>query len=215
MAKKSKPNINMSPESLEDFIWMSCRYCVGRKTIAAAAHADTILSVLKSNPGAISEDRMKFNADDIRNEINNALSLKSNISVSNWCGSQDIFSAILYELNNYDNHRKTKFLFDTTSMKIVDTISLNDELSPWMCVDYDYLDLIPWIKLANWMDKSTHKTVIVEYEGKIESIVCYPFPIKINDGDKVKYEQRWTHVENPVDVTTCSYISPEYITVIE
>ena len=29
-----------------------------------------------------------------------------------------------------------------------------------------YDDLIPWIKLANALDKSTHRTVIVEYDKK-------------------------------------------------
>ena len=37
--------ITITNREMEDFIWMSTRYCIGRHTIAAAAHADTIAKV--------------------------------------------------------------------------------------------------------------------------------------------------------------------------
>ena len=35
-------NVKVSAKDMDDFIWMSYRYCIGRKTIAASCHAGTI-----------------------------------------------------------------------------------------------------------------------------------------------------------------------------
>ena len=48
--KKKKNNICLDNKAMEDFIWMSYRYCIGRKTIAAATHADTIREFINNNP---------------------------------------------------------------------------------------------------------------------------------------------------------------------
>ena len=59
---------------LEDLIWMSYRYCIGRHTLAATMHAGHIA---QNSYHAIPDDRKEFMAHDIRREINEALSMEN------------------------------------------------------------------------------------------------------------------------------------------
>lgn len=52
--------ITITNREMEDFIWMSSRYCIGRHTIAAATHADTIAKVLTANPDILSKEMQEF-----------------------------------------------------------------------------------------------------------------------------------------------------------
>jgi hypothetical protein len=114
--KKKKNNICLDNKAMEDFIWMSYRYCIGRKTIAAAMHADTIREFINNNPNIISENRMQFMATDIRREINH---------ITNWCdnvhieGTNDIdtYSMLLYKSNEYNNTDKKAFIYNVDTYK--------------------------------------------------------------------------------------------------
>lgn len=215
MPRKTKPNVNISPSNLEDLIWMSYRYCIGRHTIAAATHADTIMSIIVSNPGVISPESIQFNASDIRSEITRCISFKENVSISGSERGKDIFSALLYSIGDFDV-QANKFHFDADKMQVVAVDSLENRIKSWNSFDCDYTDLIPWVKLANWMDPSCHKTITVEYEGEVTETRCYPFPyqVRLDDG-RVLYEERWAGVENPSSPSICSYLSPEFIKKIE
>ena len=61
---------------MEDLIWMSYRYCIGRHTIASHSHAEDIA---KYSFDHISENKKSFMAHDIRQEINDTLRWKNNI----------------------------------------------------------------------------------------------------------------------------------------
>ena len=70
---------------------MSYRYCIGRHTIAASMHADTIMTLLNQNPSIMNKDRAAFNARDIRNEINRCISFKENIQIDGNEDGKDVF----------------------------------------------------------------------------------------------------------------------------
>jgi hypothetical protein len=108
MAKK-KNTINISNSSLEDMIWMSYRYCIGRHTIAAAHHAETIHSVIKSNPDLMSNEKKAFNAKDIRREITSQIAFRSNVYVEG-CNDFDAFSLLLIEGSKYKDRKDIEFI---------------------------------------------------------------------------------------------------------
>ena len=206
--------IEINKSDLEDFIWMSYRYCIGRHTIAASMHADTIMTLIKQNPDIMNEERAIFNARDIRNEINRCLSFKENVQIDGNEDGKDIFSVLLYTMEDLDP-KWHKFYFNAKEMCISSTEELISPLQPWESFDADYIDLIPWVKLANWLDSSCHKILTIEDNGVASKVKCYPFPIQIHKGEYYEYEQAWTPVENPSSLSICTFISPECIKNIE
>ena len=63
--KKNKSGISVSNDIMQTFIWMSYRYCIGRKTAAASMHVDSIARLLRDNPNILNDDDMLFMSQDI------------------------------------------------------------------------------------------------------------------------------------------------------
>lgn len=214
MTKKNTNSITISNSHMEDFIWMSYRYCIGRKTIAACMHADTIAKLISKNPNMLSEDRKAFMAKDIRREINNQVNFKKSLWIDNERDGQDVYSSLLYALNLFDDHKKKVFYFDAKTMSIYDT-KVDPTLYEFETPDSDYTDLIPWVKLANWIDESCHRVITVEFEGKKQEIECYPYPLSVrNEDGTVTYREVWCSIDDPA-IGITRYITEEYITEIE
>jgi len=81
----------------ENLIWMSYRYCIGRKSIAAHSHAGDIAS---NSYGHFSEDRERFMAHDIRREINSIMNFSRHAQVHDYRDHipQDAMTTILYRI---------------------------------------------------------------------------------------------------------------------
>jgi hypothetical protein len=205
MAKKNIININSV--ELEDLIWMSYRYCIGRHTITAVTHADTIKSILKRNPNAISPEKREFMANDIRDSINSIIKFNSNIKIKGF-PKYDVYSDLLYEISKHDNPNELIYHIDAYTHEIK-TEPLKDEKSYNEHSDYDYIDLIPWIKLANYLDKSTWKKLIVNVDGETKEIIAFPYPC---DMGKLKFEKVWTEGNL---LTATQYIPPKSIVEIK
>lgn len=215
MAKKKQNTVAISNSKMEDFIWMSYRYCIGRKTIAACAHADTIASLIINNPNLLSDERKTFMVQDIREQITNAINWKWCIYINGSHYQKDIFSPLMYALNEYPDIKQTVFYFDANTNEIYKT-EKNESLYEFDTVDADYNDLIPWVKLANLLDTSCHRVITLVFDGKKEEVNCYPFPRKIqNDDGTITYKESWTGVEDGGCVSMCRYLADEYITEIE
>lgn len=212
---KKKPTILINDSDMEDFIWMSYRYCIGRKTIAACTHADTIAALITDNPNLLSQERRIFMAMDIREEINNQLKWKKSVRIDGNHFRKDVFTPLLYELNKYAYKTYNVFHFnaDTNNIcKVVKDKTLHEFDRP----DSDYNDLIPWVKLANLLDISCHRVITAVFDGKKQEIICYPFPREIrNDDGTITYKESWTGVKYGNCVSVCRYISDEYITEIK
>ena len=208
--KKKKNNICLDNKAMEDFIWMSYRYCIGRKTIAAATHADTIREFINNNPNIISEGRKEFMANDIRREINHIINWCENVNIE---GTKDIdtYSMLLYASNNYKNEKNKSFIYNVDTYKeIVEVEETDKEIKDYMSFEHLYIDIVPWIRLANILDKKTHKKVTVFYDGKENEYIAYPYPIKNENGD---YCEVYCELNTSCSITC--YLSPEFITKIE
>lgn len=205
VVKRAK-KINISAKALEDFIWMSYRYCIGRHTIAAAYHANTIANVIASNPDAFSRERLAFNAKDIRERINDAIRFLDCYDIDS-CFSLDAFSCALYKSAEVEN--PNEYIYHIEQSGYIELDAPKELLRHRF--DQDYINLIPWVKLANWLDKSTHRMITVEYDGKVETYECFPYPQKMEDG---KYRKMWANVED-ADMIHNRWIAEEYITKIE
>lgn len=161
-------------EFINTCIWSSCRYFIGRHTIASSMHAGDIARFLSKHPDI--ESRGEWLAKDIRREINQHMHFSLNVNVEGE-GNVDactlVFKAISEYLAKYPNEH-------------IDTISdwrakpepgkfnpghwkFRVNLTNKTCeMEYDYievdtraygphpisdwLDLVPWIKLAGWLD---------------------------------------------------------------
>ena len=202
---KRAKKINISATSLEDFIWTSYRYCIGRKTGAAFYHAGTIAKVIMDNPDFITEERKQFNAMDIRREVNHCCTRSDSIKVEG-CKDMDVFSAVLYKSAELDNPYEWIYEVDTRTGNVH---CVKAEKAPYS-FDQDYLYLISWVKLANWLDESTHRMVTTEFQGQTSIEECYPYPQKING----RYHKVWARVSDP-SISCNRWIAEEYITKID
>lgn len=199
----------------ESLIWMSYRYCIGRKTIAAHSHAGDIAS---NSYGHLSEERERFMAHDIRREINNVLNFSRHASVHDYRDHipQDAMTTILYRIKEKYGDNPPEWVFTCLRFDVdgkdVSIDKYDGEKEKYYNLRNEYDDLIPWIKLANLMDRSCHRTVVVEYDGKTEEYECIPFPFIMQDENGYHVNERWCDIDsyrsNPV---ICSSINPEYI----
>lgn len=215
MAKKKQNTVVISNSKMEDFIWMSYRYCIGRRTIAACAHADTIASLIINNPNLLSNERRAFMVKDIREEITNKINWKRCIHIEGSHYNKDVFSPLMYALNEYPDRKQTVFHFDANSNEIY-KVEKDESLYEFDTVDADYTDLIPWVKLANLLDTSCHRVITIVFDGKKQEINCYPFPREVRNLDgTITYKESWASVEDDNFISMCRYIADEYITEIE
>ena len=188
-------NIIIAPNKMEDFIWMSYRYCIGRHTGAAANHAETIHKFLVNNPDFLSEERKEFMAKDIRQSINDVINWKNNVTFG--FTSKDVFSELLYSIDLY--HTETcKYNWHVYSTGSVEISPRTEAVEPRESFDNEYTDLIGWVKLANFLDKSCHKKIIVEYNGETKEYIGYSYPKKQENG---KYEKVWIDLESDISTT--------------
>lgn len=207
---KRYKNFTLDPLEFEDFIWMSYRYCIGRKTIAASNHANTIFNILMKNPDVLSEERKEFIAKDIRKCILDTIRWNKCIKINNlYMGDDnwDMYSSILVASNSCNTPKDAIYTLDAAS-KIV-TWNINSEKTNNTIherFDDMYYDLMPWVKLSNWLDKKCHKIIKTDNDKQLE-IICYPYVTFING----KYEMVWDQVSH-TNIITTSFINPNCIT---
>lgn len=223
MKKNDKFKIAITDETFfEDLIWMSYRYCIGRKTIAASMHAGNIA---KSVYGVLSKERQRFMAHDIRREINDRITWLKNIKVVDFRHhiTQDGLSSILYRILEKYGPTPFEWVINDVRYEVENDIVSMDKFEEGVPNTYDniltyYGDLIGWIKLANLLDDECHKiVVVVGDEGEIYEHKCFPYPYiyKAYDGG-ITLGKRWVPIErfleNPFVET---YVASEFITEIK
>ena len=213
--KKEKPNLILSNSVAEDFIWMSYRYCIGRKTIAAYMHAETIANFIYKNPDVLDISRKIFMAEDIRCSIFDILKWNKFIKFENAYNKNrdwDFYSALLTTLSSLDNPNDYTYVIDMENETITyKELDIDGKKTAKYENAYDnYNDIINWIKLANLLDIRCHKNVIVDIDGKEKSIRCYPFAASNNN----RFYLVWVSVDD-VELSLQSYINPDKIIRIE
>lgn len=199
-------NLILSSKVVEDFIWMSLRYCIGRRTGAAAEHANTIMQIMHKYSHKFTKERKQLIIDDIRSEINRVLARQKNICLDSY-SDNDIFSLLFYSIE--ENEDTTNFIYtiDANRMRLLKERRIGDPIKPWESFENLYIDLISWVKLANYLDEDSYYKVTTEYQGKTEEHICYAYPMKIGNS--------YTRVFSSVLEVSDKYIAPEYMIKVE
>ena len=207
--------VKIDPTTLEDFIWMSCRYCIGRKTIAAAMHADNIARIIKHNPNIFNDDKLKRFADDIKREIKHMFTWKKYVSIKESYyddNPYDWFTELLYVSNKVDDKYDYKYIINLHEHFInLEPLETGIDIPYSDRFDSDYHDIIGWYKLAKILDKRTHKLLVCDWEedGKHhhEEIICISYPAQTLDN---RYTECWMSVDE-VCLGNNRFVNPEYI----
>lgn len=211
MINKEKITVEMSPRNLEDFIWMSYRYCIGRKTIAAAAHACTIAELIFKNPNSLSEDRKEFMAQDIRQCILDTLKWNKRLRFENnyhWYNTNwDFYTLLLEGMSECPYPNEAVFVIDFENRKL--TWERREYQNRIDKPDDMYNDLIGWVKLANALDKTCHKDIVVNVNGKEYIERCFPYVARTQN----EYKQVWASLEQDAGakIDQQGFIIPELI----
>ena len=223
MKRNEKKTIEISPNNLEDFIWMSYRYCIGRKTAAAHAHAGTIAELIFKNTNLLTKERKEFMAQDIRQCILDTLKWNKRIRVENnyhWYNTNwDFYTLLLDGMSECPYQSEARYVIDMEKRTLSweKYIFRHNESEILDRVDDMYDDLIGWVKLANALDESCHKDITVNVEGQDKkydrTIRCFPYAARIQG----EYELVWASLEKDAgsNITMQGYIIPEMITKIE
>ena len=210
-------NITISPNSLEDFIWMSYRYCIGRHTIAAASHAGSIANLIFKNLDKFEKEKLEFMASDIRQCILDNVRFNSYIKVVNQHNNPDwdFYSELLLTSMRCPTSREVVYTIDfdkreVTWKKIEDIANFRHN---WEEFDSMYTNLIPWVKLANALDSKCHKKVTARINNRFETEECFPYVAEYHG----VYMKVWASVEHDANssIHMQQYMNPDMIIKIE
>ena len=195
----TKKKIDITKIDIEDFIWMSYRYCIGRSTISTHMHATSIFNLIKQNPNIISEERKKFMGFDIRREIARHLTYLDNIFISI---SAPQYCDPLYVLLGGTNDNITKDNIYDVSEGGTLTITPNDHASTTSTPLINFANLAIWEALANWLDPLMEADI--EYKNSHGKLVkeTHPVTMWIDYKGNEDHTIDWDHFESrmmPVD----------------
>ena len=205
--KKQFKAVIQDKDFFESCLWMSYRYCIGRKTIAAACHAADIAKYVHY----LSKECREFMAHDIRREISDKIRWRDNVTVDGYNGKYDALSLIYkYMINHPETVEDKNYHFyvnvDTGEVYTEDRVP--KESSYYTSLLDEHTDYIRWIKLANFCDDSNHKIVHVDYEGEEKDIECIEYPCVYQKEITIRY----TDVETfPKNSYVDRFIAHEYI----
>lgn len=174
-----------------DNIWMSCRYCIGRHTIASHCHANDIA---KYEFDRLTDEQKQDISNLINDEIYNQLHIHNYISFENRCNIPkdnfrplDIFYTALNECNirnMYDLRNIYEIVADYNVKEnkwVFETVQLQNDMHKTYRSMTDFSDLEVWQCLANLLDVSQHKTC--KNKKNNEEITYYELVECVNKND--------------------------------
>lgn len=156
----------MINDFIDDCVWMSYRYCIGRHTIAAHSHAVDIANNIYD---PAEKDRLAFYAKDINQEIYNIL------HINNFLDFDYIYNIpkekfkpleLLYRgfkecgIDNSDKLKKLKTLeanYDNSTGEFKYRAIMHQYADNYKSL-WDIQDLEIWQRLANYFNIDEHKT---------------------------------------------------------
>ena len=213
----------------EMLMWTSYRYCIGRKT-----YVNTLANYIASHYYHIlSDERKQFTSKDIKDCINQVLSLSTpslryngNVSYDNRDGLDDL---IKYLNENVNEERD---LIGIQSIEVIQKSYTNPEkyfeISPLnrnrTVLDFDLQDLLIWYNLAQCFNIKDYKKVWYKTDSDESSVLCFKTwmnrYIESEDGfhyrSRFKYEERYIPVNDYLsNPSIIRYINPESILKIE
>lgn len=216
----SQKPIKVSQEHLNDMLWMSYRYCIGRHTIASHMHADTVVSYAKQ----LSDKQQNFMAYDIRRCVTDGIRFLSKIKVD-YLDNPDALDAVTIMLKHmHDNNIKCNSEFWAANTVHIDTrlgtVTISKNKNPEETHETKYTiinninDLLVWCKAANfldsttWVEKTYGKPDSDSEEHAPKTGMCFYWYGIETDGTVVEY---WNTVDYNGTFTQNWHIAPEYI----
>lgn len=174
--------IEAEHDIIDDMIWMSYRYCIGRKSIASQMHAPNLTVFINKNKHLISRERRVRAGWDILSEINDKLRFYPDLQIHGQ--HKDIMTILL--LSRMDKDCKTIIHEhgDVTYEKMEQTApySWRDEIP----------DLMNWYVFAKWLLGGLTITIDgKDYEG-------FSF---VDKNGEIKYQTIEQHVKHPYNIS--------------
>ena len=171
----------------KDLLFCSCRYCIGRHTVASILMANNIA---KNAYECLNEYDRRLLAHDIRMQINDFLQHKSNINICDY--HYPITMDALTRIVKYIKDSGLDYHNDVVQL---DNYAFNIDQTGVTVEPYDnsipnpysdsfftcYTVLLPWIKLANALDDRSQYFVEYEVNGEVKVEICFPIPIISSD----------------------------------
>ena len=231
--RKKKNEIGMNEEFM---VCATIRYCVGRRTGASQAQAGYIAGKYYDK---LSDERLEFTAEDIRNEIGDSLRNSSfnftydgTVSYEKRLPFED-FMTYISTLKNVEEE-----LLSTSRIKVYCESYKDDAPKKFKTTkqecnvrsylsQYDIDCLLPWQRLAALFDKKHYKKIHLNYNGEeseaivIETYVKYCDEIKETPGSyrmiPWKYKKVYMDVERlkSGNIENAGYYINDYITSVE
>ena len=164
---------------LEDLMWTSYRYCIGRHTY---------VTMLAKDMGEyfydkLSDERKQFIAEDIRSSIGDYLHYQPFNFTFDYTvprNERKPMETFLDFVNNneYEDGKWLSRISDICAYKkdgkIEYEVSHKDNPKYESNIyEHDLLDLIPWMDLASLFDVKNHKIVVTELNGELKENECY------------------------------------------
>lgn len=197
----------------ETCIWMSYRYAIGRKTIAAVTHAADIARHIDWIP----ESRREFTAEDILRTINGQTNwMFKNVKAKYTAANYDVFSVIfewLYENPQEDPEKffmEHEWELDLNFGVVIGVKKL--QIAPMRNIHgyytdstiySEYHDYLPWIKLVSFLKGATHE-VTINTDEVIQAIRWIDI---VNVGNSKEIKIKYSNAKEFPNW----YISTEYI----
>ena len=215
--------IKVTKSFMDECLFSSWRYFIGRHSIQASMFPDDIARFLGENKGVFTEDRIKFMASDIRREVTDHIHWRDNVSVSGFNDHTDALSLISAEIIQWIADRKIKgisdiwlsrhkFYVDLASERVyISDYESDREYQNTLCLE-DWRTYEKWILLANTMDP--HRLVDVHYHGHCMEYVCsHRYVLSDPDSGLYKIDIKYNDVQGYMDSGKSSiYLAPEFIT---
>lgn len=218
--------IKVTKSFMDECLFSSWRYFIGRHSIQASMFPDDIARFLGENKGVFTEDRIKFMASDIRREVTDHIRWRDNVSVNGFNDRVDALSLISTEIMQWIADRKIKgisdiwlsrhkFDVDLASERVyISDYESDREYQNTLCLE-DWRTYEKWILLANTMDP--HRLVEVDHYGKHTGYVCNHRYVLRDTEDGlyeiyIKYNDVYSYMESG---RSSIYLAPEFITKVD
>lgn len=161
---------------LNDMMFSATRYCIGRHSYVST-YAEDYWHIIHSNFDKFTYDRLKFFAKDIRANIANIMGSYYNIEIKNGYNDRIVYDPYTLLVEYLNNHPETsidvQFTIDCIAGKVEAGTTQYQNVSTFFPKSWE-IDLIPWIRLANCIDRQVEVTC--EKDGKAEKAICTQDP---------------------------------------
>ena len=228
MAKK-KSERDICSLNEEMLMWCAYRYAIGRKTYVV----DLAHYIGQKYYNKLTDERLQFNTQDIREEILRNLSFASIMFTYDGTVSRlerdpikDFILFINENINSKEDFAKIEHITcykesykegDPKKYRVTPATKTN-----WT-LDFDLDNLIEWDKLASLFDKKNHKKVTVKFNGEIKEYECFeawsheliPLENNMYTSNEFKFKRIYISVDSYLSGNDKSYLNEDYIDKVE